>query len=70
MAETTKAKIGFVSAGKGSMPHYRSFTPLIPRDVRIDFEGLSLYGESLYEIAAKRETIVRRVKELAQERER
>jgi hypothetical protein len=67
MAETIKAKIGFVSAGKSSMPHYRSFTPLIPEDVRMDFEGLGLYGESLYEIADKRETIVRRVKELAKE---
>ena len=69
VAETIKAKIGFVSAGKSSMPHYKSFTPLVPRDVRLDFEGLSLYGESLYEIADKRETIVRRVKELAEELE-
>jgi maleate cis-trans isomerase len=67
MAETIKAKIGFVSAGKSSMPHYHSFTPLIPEDVRIDHQGLGLYGESLYEIADKRETIVRRVKELAAE---
>lgn len=67
MAETIKARIGFVSAGKSSMPHYRSFTPLIPHDVRIDFHGLGLYGESLYEIADKRETIVRRVKKLAEE---
>jgi hypothetical protein len=67
MAETIKAKIGFVSAGKSSMPHYRSFMPLIPEDVRIDHQGLNLYGESLYEIADKRETIVRRVKELAAE---
>ncbi|MGH7768525.1 MAG: hypothetical protein ACREQP_13810 [Candidatus Binatia bacterium] len=67
MAETIKAKIGFVSAGAGSMPHYRSFTPLIPREVRIDFKGLALYRESLYEIADKREIIVRRVKELAAE---
>ena len=67
VADTIKAKIGFVSAGKSSMPHYKSLTPLVPRDVRLDFEGLSLYGESLYEIADKRETIVRRVKELAEE---
>ncbi len=66
MAETIKAKIGFVSAGKSSMPHYRSFMPLIPQDVRLDFEGLALYGESLYEIADKREMIVGRVKELAE----
>ncbi|MBI3063044.1 MAG: hypothetical protein HYY83_13825, partial [Deltaproteobacteria bacterium] len=67
MAETIKAKIGFVGAGRSSMPHYRSFTPLIPRDVRMDFEGLGLYGESLYEMADKKETIVRRVKEMAAE---
>src|ERR1044071_8451602 len=62
MAET---KSGFVSGGKQSMPHYASFTPLVPQDVRIDHEGLGLYGASLYEIGDKRETIVRRVKELA-----
>ena len=45
MAETIK--IGFVSAGKSSMPHYASFTPVIPKDVRIDHEGLGLYGASL-----------------------
>ncbi|MBI1993781.1 MAG: hypothetical protein HYS67_05090 [Deltaproteobacteria bacterium] len=67
MAETIKAKIGFVGAGRSSMPHYRSFTPLIPRDVRMDFEGLGLYGESLYEMEDKKETIVRRVKEMAAE---
>lgn len=65
MTETIKAKIGFVSAGAGSMPHYRSFTPLIPPDIKIDFEGLGLYGASLYEIADKKETIVRSIKELA-----
>jgi len=66
MTETIKAKIGFVSAGASSMPHYRSFTPLIPQDIRIDFQGLGLYGASLYEIADKKETIIRRIKELAE----
>ncbi len=63
----TQTKIGFVSGGKQSMPHYASFTPLVPQDVRIDHEGLGLYGASLYEIANTKETIVRRVKELAAE---
>ena len=67
MAETIKTKIGFVSGGKSSMPHYQSFTPLVPQDVRIDHEGLGLYGESLYEIANTKDTIVRRVEELAAE---
>jgi hypothetical protein len=65
VTETMKARIGFVSAGAGSMPHYQSFTPLIPRDIQFDFQGLGLYGASLYEIADKKETIVQRVKELA-----
>src|SRR5258706_1861992 len=67
MAEMIKTKIGFVSGGKSSMPHYASFTPLVPRDVRIDHRGLGLYGESLYEIADKKETMVGRVEELAAE---
>jgi Arylmalonate decarboxylase len=62
MAETT-TRIGFVSGGAGSMPHYGSFLPLVPQDVEIDFQGLELYGQSLYEIAGKKEIILRRVKE-------
>src|SRR5436190_3233774 len=65
MAEAIKTRIGFVSGGKQSMPHYASFTPLVPKDVRIDHEGLGLYGASLYEIANTKETIVRKVQELS-----
>jgi hypothetical protein len=68
MAETTKATIGFVSGGAGSMPHYNSFLPLVPTEINLDFQGLELYGESLYQIADKKETIVRRVKEFAASR--
>ena len=63
MTETVKAKIGFVSGGAGSMPHYNSFLPMIPADIALDFQGLELYGSSLYEIGGKKETIVRRVGE-------
>ena len=63
MTETVKAKIGFVSGGAGSMPHYNSFLPMIPAEVELDFQGLQLYGNSLYEIGGKKETIVRRVGE-------
>ena len=66
MAETIK--IGFVSAGNSSMPHYASFTPVVPKDVRIDHEGLGLYGASLYEIADNKDKVVKRVGELAAER--
>jgi hypothetical protein len=63
MADTIKARIGFVSGGKSSMPHYNSFLPIVPKDIEIDFQGMELYGASLYEIADKKEFIVRRVKE-------
>jgi arylmalonate decarboxylase-like protein len=69
MAETIKAKIGFVSGGAGSMPHYNSFLPLIPTEITVDFQGLELYSESLYQIADKKETIVRRIKEFAATRQ-
>ena len=63
MAETIKAKVGFVSGGAGSMPHYNSFLPMVPAEVELDFQGLDLYSNSLYEIGGKKETIVRRVGE-------
>ena len=43
------------------MPHYNSFLPIVPKEINIDFLGLELYGKSLYEIADKKDTIVRRV---------
>ncbi len=63
MTEATKAKIGFVSGGAGSMPHYNSFLPMIPAEIELDFQGLELYAKSLYEIGGKKDTIVRRVGE-------
>ena len=61
-------RIGFVSGGAGSMPHYNSFLPIIPREIEIDFQGLELYGKSLYEIAGKKEVILRLLKEFIAER--
>jgi Arylmalonate decarboxylase len=68
MAEGIKARIGFVSGGAGSMPHYNSFLPIVPKEIEIDFQGLELYGKSLYEIADKKEIIVRRVSEIVANR--
>ena len=64
MTETVKARIGFVSGGSSAMPHYNSFLPLIPEEVKLEHEGLELYRESLYQIADKKDHIVRRVQEL------
>ena len=63
MTETVKAKIGFVSGVASSMPHYNSFLPIIPAEVELDFQGLQLYGNSLYEIGGKKDIIVQRVKD-------
>ena len=68
MAEGAKARIGFVSGGNSSMPHYNSFLPMVPREVEIDFQGLGLYGKSLYEISDKKDIILGRVKEFIAER--
>lgn len=69
MAETIKAKIGFVSGGASSMPHYSSFLPLVPAEVKIDFQGLELYGESLYQIADKKEIIITRIQQFVATRQ-
>jgi hypothetical protein len=69
MSEIIKAKIGFVSGGTGSMPHYKSFLPLVPAEIKIDFQGLELYGASLYEIADKKATIVKRISEFVTTRQ-
>ena len=63
MAEGIKARIGFVSGGASSMPHYNSFLPIVPKEIEIDFQGMNLYGKSLYEIADKKEVILRQVRD-------
>jgi len=40
----------------------------VPQEVEIDFQGLELYGKSLYEISDKKDIILRRVKEFIAER--
>lgn len=68
MADQIKARVGFVSGGSSSMPHYNSFLPIVPKEIEIDFQGLELYGKSLYEIADKKDFIVGRVKEFVAQR--
>jgi len=62
MAEAIKARIGFVSGGAGSMPHYNSFYRSCRK--RSDrFPRPGAFGKSLYEISDKKEIILRRVKD-------
>src|SRR5688572_17283803 len=57
--------IGFISPGPVTWPHYDSFMAMIPESVKFDFQGLGLYGKSLYEISGKKSEIVSRVAGLA-----
>ena len=50
------------------MPHYNSFLPIVPKEIAVDFQGLELYKNSLYEIADKKEVILRRVQAFIAER--
>jgi maleate cis-trans isomerase len=61
-------KIGFVSPGPATWPHYDGFMKLVPGSVKFDFQGLELFGHSLYEIIGKKQEVLRRVTELAAER--
>lgn len=60
--------IGFISPGPATWPHYESFMGLVPKEVRFDFQGLGLYGQSLYEITGKKYQIVSRIVELADQK--
>lgn len=68
MVDASKTRIGFVSGGSSSMPHYSSMTPLVPQEVELDFQGLNLYGESLFGIANKKDLIIRSVQAYIAER--
>ena len=58
---TQTLQIGFVSPGPATWPHYDGFMKLVPSFVKFDFQGLGLFGQSLYEIIGKKQEIVRRV---------
>ena len=60
--------VGFVSPGPATWPHYDGFMKLVPEFVKFDFQGLGLFGQSLYEIIGKKQEVVRRVSELAANR--
>lgn len=62
---TQTLQIGFVSPGPATWPHYDGFMKLVPDFVNFDFQGLGLFGQSLYEIIGKKQEVVRRVCDLA-----
>lgn len=66
MPDNANTKIGFVSGGSSSMPHYNSFLPIVPKDVQIETQGMQLYGKSLYEIGDKKQIIIDKLKQYIQ----
>ena len=62
---TQTLQIGFVSPGPATWPHYDGFMKLVPEFVNFDFQGLGLFGQSLYEIIGKKQEVVRRICDLA-----
>lgn len=64
MEKTTRARIGFVSSGSSSSPHYSGFKAFIPEDIEVDFEGLGFHGESLYEVQGKKEIVIASINDL------
>ena len=64
MAEKLKARIAFVSCGPATRSHYGSMAPVIPKDISVEFKGLDLYGNNLYEIEGKKNLIVEKTKDL------
>ncbi len=65
---SSQLHIGFVSPGPATWPHYDGFMKLVPDFVKFDFQGLGLFGQSLYEIIGKKQEVVSRVSELAAEK--
>ncbi|MGH7847900.1 MAG: hypothetical protein ACREQW_22380 [Candidatus Binatia bacterium] len=66
MAEKLKARIAFVSCGPATRSHYGSMAPVIPNDVSVEFKGLDLYGNNLYEIEGKKKLILEKTRDLVE----
>ena len=50
MADTPRARVGFVSPSATRGAHYDSFLDLVPDDVEVEIEALALFGRSLEEL--------------------
>lgn len=61
MEQTIRARIGLVTPTSSSSRHFENFHKLIPPDVRLDIEGLSALGKSIYELKALTNPIVERI---------
>jgi len=66
MAQTIKAKIGFVSPVSGASPHIESFKAIVPEGVQMDIDGLEFVRTSFNDFRGKTKAVVEKVNELVQ----
>jgi len=66
MAATNKVRLGFISAGGGSGPHFEGFLKRVPPEVEFDFEGLGLNRDSQYVADARLRATLRAVQAVEQ----
>src|SRR5947208_12335215 len=66
MAATNKVRIGFISAGGATGPHFEGFRALIPKDVEFDFQGLGLDRGRLYVAEDRAQATLRSAREVEQ----
>ena len=66
MAETVRARIGFIGASASTSPHLEKFQAFVPKDIEMTFEGLGLQGAHMYDFEGKIDSLVRNTVELAE----
>ena len=66
MAQTVKAKIGFVSPSTGASPHIESFKAVVPEGVQMDIDALDFVRTSFNDFKGKKAAVVEKVKGLVQ----
>ena len=64
MAQTVKAKIGFVSPVSGASPHIESFRAVVPVGVQMDIDGLELVRTSFNDFRGKTGAVIEKVSEM------
>jgi maleate cis-trans isomerase len=64
MAATDTLRVGFISAGGATGPHFPGFRALVPSEIEFDFQGLGLERAARYEAEVRAEATIRAAKEV------
>jgi len=66
MAQSIKAKVGFVSPVSGASPHIESFKAIVPEGVQMDIDALDFVRTSFNNFRGKTGAVVEKVRGLVQ----